>query len=97
MKDTRLTLGELTTLLCQIEACVNLRPMTPFSSDPSDLEVLTPEHFLIGGSMFLPPEAILPKTHQNVQYLMQIFWKCWESEYLPQCQVVIQDEIIGSK
>lgn len=94
MKDARLTLGELSTLLCQIEACVNSRPMTPISSDPSDLEALTPAHFLIGGPMFLPPEKDLTETSPNgirrwkrVQYLMQTFWKRWQSEYLPQCQV----------
>jgi len=94
MKDTRLTLGELSTLLCPIEACVNSRPMTPLSNNPSDLEALTPAHFLIGGPMFLPPENDLTGAEPNgirrwkrVQYLMQTFWKRWESEYLPQCQV----------
>jgi len=65
MKDTRLTLGELSTLLCQIEACVNSRPMTPLSSDPSDLEALTPAHILIGGPMFLPPENDLTEAEPN--------------------------------
>jgi len=94
MKDTRLTLGELGTLLCQIEACVNSRPMIPLSSDPSDLEALTPAHFLIGGPIFLPPEIDITKETANglrrwkyVQYLMQTFWRRWENEYLPQCQV----------
>lgn len=41
-KDTRLSLEELQTLLCQIEACVNLRPMTPLGSDPSEPSALTP-------------------------------------------------------
>lgn len=73
---------------------MNSRPMTPLSSDPSDLEVLTPAHFLIGGPMFLPPEIDLTETAtncirrwKNVQYLMQTFWKRWQNEYLPQCQV----------
>lgn len=94
MKETKLTIGELNTLLCQIEACVNSRPMTPISNDPSDLEVLTPAHFLIGGSIFLPSELDLTNAPSNglrrwkyIQYLMQTFWKRWENEYLPQCQV----------
>lgn len=94
MKETRLTLGELNTLLCQVEACINSRPITPLSNNPSDLEVLTPAHFLIGGPLFLTPEVDLTNKSPNglrrwkyVQYLMQIFWKRWEREYLPQCQI----------
>lgn len=48
LKDGRLTLEELNTLLCQIEACVNSRPMTPLGSDPSEPDAFTPAHFLIG-------------------------------------------------
>jgi Family of unknown function (DUF5641) len=94
MKDTRLTLSELSTLLCQIEACVNSRPMTPLSSDPLDVEALTPAHFLVGSSILIPPEANLHENSSNllrrwkyVQYLMQNFWRRWETEYLPQCQL----------
>jgi len=50
VKNTKLTILELITLLCQIKACVNSRPMTPLSSDPSAMEPLTPAHFLISGS-----------------------------------------------
>ena len=42
---------ELTTLFCQIEACLNSRPLYPLSNDPEDLKVLTPGHFLIGGEL----------------------------------------------
>lgn len=45
VKDAKLTLSEITTLLCQIEACLNSRPMTTLSSDPGDMEALTPAHF----------------------------------------------------
>jgi len=94
MGEAKLTLSELNTLLCQIEACLNSRPITPMSSEPSDAEALTPAHFLIGGAMTLPPEPDLSNENighlrrwKYVQLLMQTFWRRWQLEYLPQFQV----------
>jgi len=94
VKDAHLTLSELQTLLCQIEACLNSRPLSPLSSSPDDLEPLTPAHFLIGGPITLPPEPDLTSQQLSglrrwklVQALMQSFWTRWTSEYLPQLQV----------
>ena len=42
-----LTFSELSTLMCRIEACLNLRPLTALTDDPSDLDFLSPSHFLI--------------------------------------------------
>jgi len=42
----RLTGEELTTLLTQIKATLNSHPLCPLSNDPTDLEALTPSHFL---------------------------------------------------
>jgi len=95
LKDALLTSSELHTLLCQIEACLNSRPLTPMSSDPSDLQALTPAHFLTGGSMIsMHPEPDLTNEDPNclrrwryVQCLLQSFWKRWQTEYLPQLQI----------
>ncbi|XP_008181389.1 uncharacterized protein LOC103308916 [Acyrthosiphon pisum] len=94
VKDTRLNLEELQTLLCQIESCVNSRPMTPLNSDPCEPNALTPAHFLVGGPLLLPAEPEIPqnevahlKRWKFVQGLMQMFWRRWYSEYLPQLQV----------
>jgi len=57
--ETKLILGKLNILLCQVEACLNSRPLTPMSHDPSELEALTPAHFLIGGPITLMPEVDL--------------------------------------
>jgi hypothetical protein len=47
---------QFSTLLCKIEAVVNSRPLMPMSEDPTDLQVLTPAHFLIGRSLIAKPE-----------------------------------------
>lgn len=92
--ENKLTLGELNTLLCQIEACLNSRPMTPLDSDPAELEALTPAHFLIGGALTLPEEIDLTQEKigpirrwRYVQFLTQTFWRRWQAEYLPQYQL----------
>ncbi|XP_008185507.1 uncharacterized protein LOC103310109 [Acyrthosiphon pisum] len=94
LKEGSPTYSELETLLCQVEACLNSRPLTPMSSDPFDMDPLTPAHFLIGGPMFFHPEPDLSNESPNklskwksVQGLMQTFWKRWHIEYLPQLQV----------
>jgi hypothetical protein len=46
----------MNTLLIRIEACLNSRPITPISSDPNDLQPLTPGHFLIGEPLNNFPE-----------------------------------------
>jgi len=94
IKDARLTLEELGTLLWQIEECLNSRPLTPLSSHPLHLEPITPAHFLIGGPLLLVPEADLSNENistfrkwRYVQALVQTFWKRWSREYLLQLQV----------
>lgn len=82
------TTEELTTLLCQIEACVNSRPIGPLSNDADDLNYLTPGHFLIGGSIIAIPEEVELNLKKNrlkrwqiVQRITEQFWKRWSVEY----------------
>ncbi|XP_062563505.1 uncharacterized protein LOC134226611 [Armigeres subalbatus] len=84
---------DFTTLLTQVEACLNSRPLTPLSDDPNDLEPLTPAHFLIGTSLLSIPEpelGSLPNNRLNalqlIQKRLQDFWKRWRREYLCQLQ-----------
>ncbi|XP_050308278.1 uncharacterized protein LOC126744769 [Anthonomus grandis grandis] len=85
----RLTYEEFNTVLVQIEGVLNSRPLCPISSDPSDLAVLTPGHFLT-----MQPLSALPDpdfTNHNInrlsrwQLLQRIhrdFWNRWHREYL---------------
>ncbi|GFX94050.1 integrase catalytic domain-containing protein [Trichonephila clavipes] len=75
MKSAVLNFEELVTLVTQIEACLNSRPLTPMSNDPQDLQPLTPGHFLIGAPMASFPEevpsqpACLKKRWNLIQHL----------------------------
>ncbi|KMQ86702.1 hypothetical protein RF55_14258 [Lasius niger] len=53
------TYEEMATLLTQIEACLNLRPLSALSDDPADLTALTPGHFLIDSALKAVPEPLL--------------------------------------
>ncbi|XP_073821196.1 uncharacterized protein [Musca autumnalis] len=61
-KNFKHTFEEFQTLLSKIEACLNSRPLSPMSQDPSDLSALTPGHFLIGSPILVP---IDPKIDSN--------------------------------
>jgi hypothetical protein len=93
LKEQSLTDESLQTLLCEVESIVNGRPITQVSSDPNDLEVLTPNHLLLLKSKpMLPPghfkreEMYGRRRWRQVQYLADIFWKRWLREYLPLLQ-----------
>lgn len=85
-----LTHEQLTTLLVQIEAVLNSRPIHPLSDDPDDVQALTPGHFLVGEPMILPPpfEMAEQSTSNGMRLwkererMLTHFWKRWHEEYL---------------
>ncbi len=81
------------TLLCEIEAILNGRPITKSSDDVNDLEALTPNHILLLKSkplmtpgLFNERDLYIRKRWRQVQYLSGLFWKRWVREYLPLLQ-----------
>ena len=82
----------LATLLCLVEGIINGRPLTTVSSDPTDLEPLTPNHLLmLRAGPVLPPgvftkEDVYTRRWRQIQYLADLFWRRWVWEYLPALQ-----------
>ncbi|CAK1597985.1 unnamed protein product [Parnassius mnemosyne] len=92
--NSHLTFEEMSTTLCQIEACLNSRPLCPIdTTDIDSLEILTPGHFLIGEAPINIPEPDLRQIKVNrlshwqyTQRLLQDFWHRWQNEYLSRLQ-----------
>ncbi|XP_055623288.1 uncharacterized protein LOC129766713 [Toxorhynchites rutilus septentrionalis] len=87
--NTQLSFQEYATVLAQIEANMNSRPLTSLSSDPTELDVLTPGHFLIGSPLISLPDpdyTHVPTNrlnhYQQLQKLIQQHWDRWRREYL---------------
>ncbi|XP_045541437.1 uncharacterized protein LOC123722922 [Papilio machaon] len=93
MSNSTLTFEEITTLLAQIEACLNSRPMSQLPTYPDDPFPLTPGHFLVGGPLVVVPDRDYKdfnitslKRWQLTQRMLQEFWRKWSDEYLAQLQ-----------
>ena len=91
--STTITFEEFQTVLCQVEACLNSRPLCAISCDPEDLSVLTPGNFLIGCALTAVPEPDLTHIKLNrlskwqlTQQMFQHFWRRWSAEYLSSLQ-----------
>lgn len=88
--ETTLTFEEYATILSQVEAMVNSRPIAPLNDDPTSLNALTPGHFLIGEAPVRIPDEEdfreMPINRLNrwshLQQMMQHFWERWHQEYL---------------
>lgn len=91
--QTILNFEELYTVLTQIEACLNSRPLCAMSNDSNDPEPLTPSHFLVGSPLTAIPDPNLDVISNNrlgrwqlLQKFTQSIWKKWSRDYLNQLQ-----------
>jgi hypothetical protein len=87
--EATLTFEEMATLLAQVEACLNSRPLQPLTDDSSDTAALTPGHFLVGTALSAIPEPTLldvPANRltrwQHLQQMRDHFWNRWSREYI---------------
>ena len=86
--NRRLTDEILTTVFCLVEQSLNARPLIPASADATDLDALTPNHFLLG-----TPGSSLPshskcdfdhrKRYARAQAYSDAIWNRWLKEYVP--------------
>ena len=84
--NVRLTWEQFATLIIEIEAIWNSRPLTAISNNPNDFTALTPGHFLICDSMNALPERNLQSLPDNrlkawelLVKVKQDFWKRWHT------------------
>ncbi|GFX22327.1 integrase catalytic domain-containing protein [Trichonephila clavipes] len=91
--NAHLTLEEFITILCEIEAVLNSRPLTPFTSNLDDFETLTLGHFLVGRPLTSIVEAQITNINENqlsrwerVKKITQHIYKLWKRDYLNNLQ-----------
>ncbi|XP_062717001.1 uncharacterized protein LOC134292162 [Aedes albopictus] len=65
LKEAYLTYEEMSTLLVQIEAILNSRPLCEQSTDPMDYEALSPAHFLVGRELTAEAEPMYDHLKEN--------------------------------
>lgn len=87
--ESTLTYEEMSTLLAQIEACLNSRPLTMINNSPEEPTPITPGHFLVGEPLLTVPEVNYENSQLNslrrwqvTQAMLQSFWRRWSREYL---------------
>lgn len=91
--NASLMFEQFATVLTQIEAIPNSRPLIPMTCAPNEFGALTPSHFLIGRTVVSLPDPDLrdiPVNRlsklQHLQRLQQHFWERWSREYICELQ-----------
>jgi hypothetical protein len=72
------------------QALLNALPLTPVSSDPTEVDALTPNHFLHGrpniqlySDFDAQPQLLSKRRWMDAQEIVNHFWNRWMHEYLP--------------
>lgn len=107
-----ITLPQLETIVVEVEAMLNDRPLTYVSSDNSDPEPLTPSHLLYGRRIqSIPCPLDDPGEIEDPTYisgdnmrkrldrrgkLIRDFWSRWKREYLTSLREFNRLKVLGS-
>ena len=84
---------ELLTIMCEVEATMNCRPITKLSNEVEDWRVLTPLSILSGN---LHPDSPVHEFNKaemyrsNYKFVIAVseqFWKRWLQMYVPWLQI----------
>ena len=83
----------LSTLMAEVTAIVNARPLVPVPTDPEAPEILSPTTLLTQKTRSLKStpgnfnrEDLYSKQWRQVQHLANVFWHRWRKEFLPTLQ-----------
>ena len=89
----KLRFDEMTTVLTEVEAMLNSRPLVPLDSVATDgIAPLTPGHFLIGAPLAALPSLPDQTSYTSlrrwnlVQHLTDELWQRWQTDYLTHLQ-----------
>lgn len=91
MSDQKIKLSDdnLTTLFCEIEAILNSKPIGEIRDNLHEKLPLTPNDLiLLNSGITFPPgifhsnETYSSRRWRQIQYLTQVFWKRFKTEYL---------------
>ena len=91
-QNSHLTHEVLCTLMAEVIAIMNARPLLPVSTDPEKPFILSPSMILTQKSGVPPPPGdfsvkdLYTKQWRQVQALANQFWTRWSQEYLPSLQ-----------
>ena len=89
LSGIKLTFEEYATVLTQVEACLNSRPLIALSCDDDGCEALTPGHFLIARPLEALPDPALSYCDVSLlhrwhlcQDIVRHFWRRLSADYL---------------
>ncbi|KAK7892056.1 hypothetical protein WMY93_024019 [Mugilogobius chulae] len=91
--NIQLTHDTLCTLMMEVAAIINARPLVPVSNDPEAPSILSPAMILTQKVGIAPPQGqftnkdLYSKQWRQVQALADEFWRRWRQEYLPTLQM----------
>lgn len=91
--NAKLTYEEMSTVLAQVESCLNSRPLSRIEGEADVESILTPGHFLVGEPLVTAPDRNFESANlstlrrwQLTQRMLQEFWRCWSRDYVHNMQ-----------